>query len=189
MSTRGLMMIVREDDILEPKADPPQNLWKRLRSESKGTVLIRLFDGEPKAVQSDVEKAMALAQKFIFPNAFNADIVSSCMISATMKVIPVMGAWYHVQDRQIDQISPVFPYLLILDRDRSKGYLYWWQLTEEQFGQRDWEYQKDPRVQKTYPDLMDKDFYDVLEEFICKNLVLRFTGFFSGSFTFCLCFN
>ncbi len=172
MSTRGLMMIVGEDDILEPKfkLDPPQHLWKRLRSESKGNVLIRPFDGEPKVVQADVEKALALAQKSDFPTAINADIVSSCIISATVKVMPVRAAWYHVQEGQIDQISPFFHYLLILDRDNSKWYLYWWKLAEEKFGQRHWEYQQDPRVKKTYPDLMDKDFYDVLEEFIYGKL-------------------
>ena len=172
MSTRALMMIVGEEDIPEPKfkLDPPQILWKRLRSESKGTFLIRPFDGEPKVVQTDVDKALALAQRSLFPMAINADIVSSCMISATVKVMPVWPAWYHVQGGQIDQIAPVFHFLLILDRDDPKWCLYWWKLKEEEFGQRFWEYRQDPRAQKTYPHLMDRDFYDVLEELIYKDL-------------------
>jgi hypothetical protein len=92
------------------------------------------------------------------------------MISATVKVMPVRPAWYHVEEGQIDQISPVFHFLLILDRDNFKWNLYWWKLNEEKFGQRHWEYQKDPRAQKIYPDLMDKNFYDVLEELIYKDL-------------------
>jgi hypothetical protein len=170
MSTRALMMIVTRDNISGFDYDSPQNIWKRLRSESKGIVLFRQFDGDPKTVKRDLDKGLALALKILLSNAaINEGTVSSCLISATMKVMPVQATWCPLQEGEIDRIIPVFHYLLILDHANQTWDLYWWKLEEEDFGQDLREYQEDPRAMN-YPDLMDKDFYDVLEEFIYTKL-------------------
>jgi hypothetical protein len=172
MSTRALMMVANEKYIPAFKLGSPQDLWKRLRSHSRGVVLFRHFDADPERVKKDIEKGLEFAQKVPY---FAVDegivgIVSSCIISATMKVMPVQTTWCPLQDEEVDQISPVFHYLLILNPDNQKCHFYWWKLEEEEFGQHTWDFQPDPRLRNSYPDLMDKNFYDVLEGFIYGKL-------------------
>lgn len=172
MSTRALMMIAKETDTLPIKLGSPQDLRKRLRSHSKGVVLFRHFDADPERVAKDIEKGLEFAQRvsYIAVEEGIAGIVSSCIISATMKIMPVRATWYPLPEEQINQISPVFHYLLILDPDNQKWHLYWWKLAEEEFGEHTWDFQPDPRA-NYYGDLMDKNFYDVLEETIYRKLI------------------
>jgi hypothetical protein len=172
MSTRALMMIAREEDTLPIKLGPPQDLWERIRSHSKGVVLFRHYDAEPERVKKDIQKGLELAQKvpYIAVNEGIVGIVSSCLISATMKVMPVQETWSPLAEEEIEQITPVFHYLLVLDLHNQKWHLYWWKLEEKEFGQHTWDFQADPRLRNSYPDLMGKDFYDVLEGFIYGKL-------------------
>ena len=82
MSTSALMMIVREDDIPAFKFDSPQNVWKRLRSNSKGLILFRRLDADPEQIKRDIGKSLELARKTMFNFGFDAGQVSSYLISA-----------------------------------------------------------------------------------------------------------
>jgi hypothetical protein len=86
-----------------------------------------------------------------------------------MTVMPVQASWCPGLEEEIEQIPAVFHYLLILDRDNQKWRLYWWKLDEEQSAEQFWNYQPDARNMK-YPNLIYRDFYDVLEEFIYGKL-------------------
>ena len=114
MSTSALMMIVREDDIPAFKFDSPQNVWKRLRSHSRGLILFRRLDADPEQIKRDIGKSLELARKTMFNFGFDAGQVSSYLISATVLVMPVQATWCPIQEGQIDQISTVFHCLLIL---------------------------------------------------------------------------
>ncbi len=167
MSTRALMMIVKQDDISGFTFDSPQNIWKRLRSESRGVILFRHFDGDPETVKRDVDKSLDFAERTKFNSGFNAEDVSSCLIAATMKVFPVQAAWRPLQEIDIDQTSPVFHYLLILDLVHQEWHFYWWKLEENEFGQRSWAFQTDPGI-LTGVGFTD-DLYDVVEKHFFGN--------------------
>jgi hypothetical protein len=96
------MMTARE--IGAVKLGSPQDLWNRLRSHSREVVLFRRFDAEPGQVKKDIEKGLELARKITFNWGFEAMPVSSCLISATMKVMPVQATWCPV-----NAVFPVFP--------------------------------------------------------------------------------
>jgi hypothetical protein len=76
MSTRGLMMIARENDLPGIKLGSLKDIWKRLRPQSKGVFLFRHFDAEPEEVKREITKGLNLVRKTMFNFGFDVGQVT-----------------------------------------------------------------------------------------------------------------
>jgi hypothetical protein len=169
MGTHALMRIVNMETLGNPSSIDGRALWGHLETEpEKNVLLFKHFDGHPKAVLNDIERASKLANKLDFGSLLDPEIVAGLLISSSMRVMPLSINWRPLMTEK--DVWWEYAYFLNLNSDPPEWRLNYWGIWEPEYVFKEWKLKPTRSPEHIPQDIFHLRVYDVLDKYVYSKM-------------------